>query len=258
MLYLSNQSSEEKFSLFGVLEAEHDFILGIWTRFIKFMTWPRLIISPLRQINSGLIKNTATVFSWSWLFFSIAQDRALHSPGNCLFLESWQVSGIMRLLLKKVDETCWKSAGKMTKKKHQINTNTTRKHRRNDESLLASTLLWQHGWEVRTVYQIPTVRAVHILSTDTGSPGGSVAKQVTVCFKSLPDAPFSQTQMRNRKGPPRLPWEGQYWYDGGMNPLASYSEDGEWFIGGSSSVYMRFTCLIRENNHEFSLFTDYN
>lgn len=72
---------------------------------------------------------------------------------------------------------------------------------RNDGSLLPSTLLWQHGWEVRIVYRIPTVRAVHILSTDTGSPGGSVAKQVTVCFKSLPDAPFSQTQMRNRRGP---------------------------------------------------------
>lgn len=90
---------------FFFLESEHDFIWGIWTRFIKFMTWPRLITRPLRQINSGLIKNTATVFSWSWLFFSIAQDRALHSPGNCLFLESWQVCWIMRLLLKKVDDT---------------------------------------------------------------------------------------------------------------------------------------------------------
>lgn len=32
--------------------------------------------------------------------------------------------------------------------------------------------------------------------------GGSVAKQVTVCFKSFPDASFSQMRMRNRTGGP--------------------------------------------------------
>ncbi len=59
--------------------------------------------------------------------------------------------------------------------------------------------------ELYVGYQIPTVQAVHILSTDISNPQGSVAKQVTVCFKSLPDASFSQTQMKNRRGPLDFP-----------------------------------------------------
>lgn len=50
------------------------------------------------------------------------------------------------------------------------------------------------------MYQIPTVRAVHILSADTNNPQGPAAKQVTMCFKSLPDGPFSKSQMKNRGG----------------------------------------------------------
>lgn len=37
------------------------------------------------------------------------------------------------------------------------------------------------------MYQIPIIRAVHILFADTKNPQGPVAKQVTMCFKSLPD-----------------------------------------------------------------------
>lgn len=75
----------------------------------------------------------------------------------------------------------------------------------NGQTLLPSILFWQLGWEVSFMYQIPTVRAVHILSADISNPKGSVAKQVTVCFKSLPDASFSQTQMKNRRGPLHFP-----------------------------------------------------
>lgn len=59
---------------------------------------------------------------------------------------------------------------------------------------------WQQKWEMGFMYQIPTVRVVHILSADTSNPRGPAAKQVTVCFKSLPDAPFSKSQMKNRGG----------------------------------------------------------
>lgn len=50
------------------------------------------------------------------------------------------------------------------------------------------------------MYQIPTIRAVHILSADTNNPRGPVAKQVTMCFKSLPDGSFSKSQMKNSGG----------------------------------------------------------
>ncbi len=59
--------------------------------------------------------------------------------------------------------------------------------------------------ELYVEYHIPTIQAVHILSADISNPQGSVAKQVTVCFKSLPDASFSQTQMKNRGGPLDFP-----------------------------------------------------
>lgn len=49
------------------------------------------------------------------------------------------------------------------------------------------------------MYQVPTIHAVHILSTDINNPEGSAAKQVTMCFKSLPDADEKQ------KGPRLLP-----------------------------------------------------
>lgn len=75
----------------------------------------------------------------------------------------------------------------------------------NGETLLSSRLFWQHRWGVSYMYQIPIVHAVHILSADISNPKGSVAKQVTVCFKSLPDASFSQTQMKNRRGPLDFP-----------------------------------------------------
>lgn len=52
---------------------------------------------------------------------------------------------------------------------------------------LLNLVFWQHEWEMGCMDQIPTVRAVHILSADTNNPGGSAAKQVTMCFKSLPD-----------------------------------------------------------------------
>lgn len=75
----------------------------------------------------------------------------------------------------------------------------------NVQTLLPLILFWQRRWEVSYMDQIPTVRAVHILSADISNPKGSVAKQVTVCFKSLPDASFSQTQMKNRRGPLDFP-----------------------------------------------------
>lgn len=43
------------------------------------------------------------------------------------------------------------------------------------------------------------VQAVHILFADISNPRGSVAKQVTARFKSLPDVFFSQMQMKNRR-----------------------------------------------------------
>lgn len=72
---------------------------------------------------------------------------------------------------------------------------------------------WQHRWEVSFMYQIPTVQAVHILSADMSNPKGSVAKQVTVCFKSLPDASFSQMQMKNRRGPLDFPEKPVWWWN---------------------------------------------
>lgn len=69
--------------------------------------------------------------------------------------------------------------------------------------MLLEILFWLRRWKVSYMYQIPTIQAVHIhiLSADIGDPQGSVAKQVTERFKSLPDASFSQTEMKNRAGP---------------------------------------------------------
>lgn len=50
------------------------------------------------------------------------------------------------------------------------------------------------------MYQIPNVRAVHILSADTKNPQGPAAKQVTMCFKSLPDGPFLKVADEKQRG----------------------------------------------------------
>lgn len=206
MLYLSNQSSEEKFSLFGVLEPEHDFIQGIWTHFIKFMTWPRLITSPLRQINSALIKTTARVFSWSWLFFSIAQDRALHSPGNCLFLESWQVCWIMRLLLKKVDDTCWKSAGKMTKNKKQMPTQL------------------ENTWGMTNLCFF-----------------GNMDEKWGLCIKFPPSKPFTSSPLTPAALGAQLPSRSQCASNHSQTPL---SHRRRWETEGASSTSLRRAILV--------------
>lgn len=64
----------------------------------------------------------------------------------------------------------------------------------------AQSCFWHCKWELGFMYQIPTIRAVHILSADTNNPRGPVAKQVTMCFKSLPDGSFSKSQMKNSVG----------------------------------------------------------
>lgn len=115
----------------------------------------------------------------------------------------------------------------------------------------ARSCFWHSEWEMGFMYQIPIFRAVHILFADTKNPQAPVAKQVTMCFKSLPDGSFSKSQMKNRGGGGAgLPRENQYRYDAETKRV-SYSRDGRWFIDRSSSTYIAGgTCQTPDNKHE--------
>lgn len=75
------------------------------------------------------------------------------------------------------------------------------------------------------MFPIPAIQAIHFLSADMCNPEGSVAEQVTVRAKSLPDASFSQAGNEKHKEASVISWRKQG--DSGINFLVCYSEFGE-------------------------------
>lgn len=75
------------------------------------------------------------------------------------------------------------------------------------------------------MYPVPANQATHILSADMCNPEGSVAEQVTLCTKSLPDASFSQAE--NEKHKEAFVISGRKQCDSCINLLVCYSEFGK-------------------------------